>query len=291
MSTDQDYPTDATDSRAASPAAAQPAAGVPDIPPAQKKIEELREKAKDEQSKRKDAELKLQQIDAEIGALGQVTEDLKKISADYLKEYDGLKAARQHDSYFEADEKKCLANILGDVAVGKVTEKVAELLKPITELQKVIDDDAAKLDTYKTMRDKKEGIRDAKKKDFEKQKATAATIKNYQKDPLDALEREIRAAQDAGNFAIAYWLLVSRFAKKLQDTPEIPAPANFDAKLIAARDAYVTAIADFYDSDTTVKAAEKALETKRADIAEKKKNFEVDVREALSAIKPQRQAA
>src|SRR5262245_46689651 len=106
MSTDPNYPTDAPNLRAASP--------VPDDPPAKKKIDELREQAKLEQTKRKDAELKIQQIDAEIGALGQVTDDIEKIHADYLKEYGGLTASRQDDQHFETDEKKCLTNILGN---------------------------------------------------------------------------------------------------------------------------------------------------------------------------------
>lgn len=282
MSTNQDDQTDAMNPRAASP--------VPDDTPAKKKIDELREQAKLEQTKRKDAELKIQQIDAEIGALGQVTDDIEKIAADYLKEHSGLTAARQDDQHFETDETKCLANILGK-AVDTVSETVKKLRQPIVDLQKSIDDEAVNLDTYKKARDTNEGIRNDKKKAFDDLKATAATIKNYQKDPLETLEREIKAAHDAGKFGVAYWLLVFRFAGKLGDAPKIPSPPDFRRQLIEARDAYVKAIADFYGSDTLVKATEKSLEAKKAELAEKKKNFEVEVREELSKIEPQRQAA
>lgn len=285
MSTDHDHPTDARDAGTQSP-----------VPPGQK-IEELRKEAKDEQFNRKVAELKtqqvelkIQQIEAQIGLLGQVTEDIDKIHADYLKEYNDLVATRQSDENFETDEKKCLANILGN-AVQTVTETVAKLRKPIVELDESIKVDEAALVVSKQTRDENEKARKATKEAFDKLKATAATIKDYQRDPLDVRRSQIKDAQDTGKFAVAYWLLVNRFTSELHNAPAIIGPDELRKQLLTARDAYVTAIAKFYASDTLVKAAEKDLAAKSARLDELKKNFEVEVRDELSKIKPQRQAA
>jgi hypothetical protein len=77
----------------------------------------------------------------------------------------------------------------------------------------------------------------------------------------------------------------------LDGAPPIVTPASLRTNLVKARDEYITAIGNFYTSDTVVKAAEKALEAKRVLLVELKKNFEIEVREKLSKIDPQRQAA
>lgn len=261
---------------------------LPDAPPTS--VDGLREKVKAEQGKRKDADLQIQQLEAQITALGQVSDDIEKIFADYQKEYQTLLAIRKNDEHFNIDETKCLQNILGDVAVKKTNDKVAELREPIVKLQKTVDDDEKALTVLKTKRTQCETTRDEKKKNFETAKNTAATLKIDQKD-LETLHKEIKTEHDGGHFAIAYWLVTARFASKLKNAHPVIEPEALRASLITARDEYLAAIAEFFTSDTNVKTAEKALDAEKATLADLRKQFEIKVRKQLADITPQRQAA
>jgi DNA modification methylase len=256
-------------------------------------IDKLREKVTAEQGKRKDAELQIQQLEAQIAALGQVSDDIEKIAADYQKEHKTLLSIRKNDEHFNIDETKCLKNILGDTAVTKTNETVAKLRAPIIALDKKVQYDEEALGTLKTNRISKETARNEKKKNFEIAKNTAITIKSDEKD-LDAFHKEIKTEHDSGHYATAYWLVTARFASKLKDAQAkhpVIEPEALLANLITARDEYVTAIADFFTSDTAVKTAEKALEAEKAKLDLLKKEFEIEVRKQLAEILPQRQAA
>lgn len=260
----------------------------------EEQLKELRNNLEAAQRQLKTAGIDIAQYEWQIDAISKLATDLEQTVDDYRPEYAGLLAAEKACRDFFENEGKCLREILGDDVAGEVPAIVQRIRDAVDELEDEIDRDEAALADKKTKREQALAKRDRLKAEFESLKKPAASIKERLNE-LETLKGAIKKAHDDAEYKIAYWLLTEaekRLEVLLDGEPKLLIPPDELRKALkTAWYAYRDATGAFEACDGEVQEAEKALETKKAELTDMKKNLDASIRSELTGPHPSRSEA
>lgn len=251
----------------------------------EKEIERLKKEAQEARDAKDTADITFADKDNRLSTLRTVQRDLDANQQSYAKAYDQLKRDEQVYRDYLNSEKESLEQLLKGLA-DEVRNKDAALKsdrqaleQQVTEKTKALQEAEAKRDASQAdVKDKTERVSQYKK--------LAATITSRLA-TLKSRRDEITKADQAGQYAVAYWLLVCRdYSNVLGGEPNLIKPDELPQRLITALDALATA-------ESQLKKDERAVSKCRDDLAAAKTarddhvaNAEKNLRAQLEQMQP-----
>jgi chromosome segregation ATPase len=284
-----------------------------------KKLEQgLQEKLED----MKTAEIAIAEHEDQIKALSSLISTIDGVVENYRQKHLELKEKDEDYKKFCTDEKQCLSSTLGEKAqrVCEIAQSMmSEIITIATAIEKLevgCDDAKGELEKEKCIREKRRRCLAETRKALEAWNNPVKTIEARFKN-LDSLKKEICDEHEVKNHATAYYLLMfgdaccapvkenescwtaaqdlqelfesfEKYCKRANSSkdypPEVVDPADLKQKILDAWNAYKSADASYNEQDAKVKSSEKKLELMKAQLEEKKKNFEKTIRRKLSEL-------
>lgn len=213
--------------------------------------------------------------------------DTGKIVSDYRVDYPALKLADDEQRGFFDDEKAQLEALLSPTRIKDIADIA------IAERKKIEDAKASIVAATTALAARGEALvtanaaRDAAKVPLDLWKKPAASIKERLK-AVDAFKAEIFKADEAGQYALAYWLLTDseKLSGKRGD-PKVITPEELKKKIMDVWAAFVKADADAKALDAEVKTLTKSLDDMKGELGDLTKNLEAVIRQRIAELPPE----
>jgi hypothetical protein len=215
-----------------------------------------------------------------------------KLVEDYSKEVSDLRATREGLRQYQLAETSFLNRFLDATAMHNIANASAGPAKEIADLKAKIDADTQAATAEKAKLDSaKQHAADAKAK-AEALKRPAASIRDSLK-AADAVRAEAKKASDAGNYALAYWLIMDggRLDDLLNKGPQIIAPADLAAATAQSAAEQSKAEAELNALLGRIKALDAGIQADTAQLAALIAKQDSKVRESLAQFNPKSAAA
>jgi hypothetical protein len=272
-----------------SAAGTEPAAGGPPPPkdPVQEQIKRLESQYQGKRTAKDSADSEFADIEGRLKAFRKLQADIDKVVQAYKAARDQLSIdQRDYDDYRDS-EKESLGAQLQPETVDKIKKATDEKKDRDNALAKARDESKSKLTTALDARDKAADVR--KEKDAAVTAAmqwTATIAARHAK--LKSMSADVTKAHQAGQYALAYWLLVHRdYDTELQAASRwLIKPEELPAKLLAAVDALAKAEKDLADAETAAANARTDLAAAEKALADQNANGEANLRKKLEDMTP-----
>lgn len=232
-------------------------------------------------------------LEAKKAALARAEERHKaeeataQIVADYKKEIPALTAIEDGLKQTRLAEISFLGKFLDEATIGKIEAASAAPQREIDDLAATIEAGSQAAAGKKAeLEAAKAKTADAKAK-AEALKRPAASIRDRLK-AADAIRAEAHKASDAGNYALAYWLIMAggRLDEKMKAEPRIIPASDLDAAVRQAASDQAKAEQDAARLEGEIKALEAGLQADRAKLAALNANREARVRDSITKLNP-----
>jgi len=210
-----------------------------------------------------------------------------KMVADYAKEIPALTATEDGLRQYQLAETSFLSKFLDAGTMQNIADASAAQQRAIDDLEakvgtkaKAVADKRAQLDAAK------ERAAAAKAKG-EALKRPATSIRDRLK-AADAVRTEAKKASDAGNYALAYWLIRDggRLEEKIRAEPRVIPASQLEAAMRQSAADQAAAEREAAALEAEVKPLEVDLQADRAALAALKTSFEAKVRASLAQFNP-----
>lgn len=210
-----------------------------------------------------------------------------KMVADYTKELPALTATEDGLKQYRLAETSYLSKFLDAAAIKQIADASAAPQQEIDDLATKIEADAKAAADKRAKLDAAKGKAAAAKARAEALKRPAASIRDRLK-AADDIREEAKKASDAGNYAVAYWLVMDdgRLDEKVKAQPRIIPASELETAVRKSAADQTKAEQDVAALDGKIKALDAGLEADRARLAALKAKLEAKVRESLAELNP-----
>lgn len=232
-------------------------------------------------------------LDAKKAELAQAEERRKaeeatvKMVQDYAREIPALTAREDALRQYRLAQTSFLAKFLDAATMQKIANVAAAPQQEIDALTAKIDGDAQTAETKKGDLAAAKAAAAAAKAQAEALKRPAASIQNRLK-AAEAIGSDAKKAADAGNYALAYWLIMDggRLDESVQSEPRIMPASDFETALRQAAADQAQAEQNAAALESEVGALNASLQADRARLAALQARWEPTVGDSLAALNP-----
>jgi hypothetical protein len=246
-------------------------------------VERLTREAGTARAAKEEAESAFTQVDRRLTAVLNLQRDIAKATDTYTAAYEQLKRDQQSYGDFLKSEIETLEERLGDVKKD-ADQKVKDLNDAIGALHATADTKRTALATATTARDTaKSAVKDQTDVVARYRQLSATIAARHAQ--LKTMRDEAIKARQAGQYAVAYWLLKYRtYESTLTGEPAIVKPDEFPAELLGQ-------VTTLTDRENTLAAAEadvvrcgQELAAAEKNLAAKETSGDADIRKELEAL-------
>ena len=215
-----------------------------------------------------------------------------KLVDDYSKEVAALTATAEGLRQYQLAETSFLSKFLDAPTMQKIADASAGPEQGIHDLQAKIDADTQAAAAEKAKLDAARQRAASAKAKAEALKRPAASVRDRLK-AADAVRTEAKKASDAGNYALAYWLIMDggRLDALLKQEPRILQAADLPAAMTQAGSEQAAAEADLAALEGRVQALDAGIRADTARLAALNARLDAKVRESLAQFNPKSAAA
>jgi hypothetical protein len=215
-----------------------------------------------------------------------------KLVDDYSKEAAALTATAEGLRQYQLAETSFLSKFLDAPTMQKIADASAGPEQEVHDLKAKIDADSQAAAAEKAKLDAARQRAAAAKAKAEGLKRPAASIRDRLK-AADAARTEAKKASDAGNYALAYWLIMDggRLDALLKQEPRILQAAELPAAMAQSAIEQATAEADLAALEGRIKGLDAGIQTDKARLTGLTARLEATVRESLAQFNPKSAAA
>ena len=224
------------------------------------------------------AEYKLQQ-EAERAAA--------QLVQDYAAEVEALTRSSEELDRYRHAEISFLEGFLDSETRKKIEHATEAAQAAINRLQADVDHQTTKLGPIRQARDTAKATAATATARVEALQRPAASIRERLKG-AEAVRAEARKASDAGNYALAYWLVMpgGKLEQALNAEPHILEADALRKEVNAAREAQKAANQALAGRETELKTAEDALRAAQAELASLTSSRDATVSKTVAALNP-----
>jgi hypothetical protein len=215
-----------------------------------------------------------------------------KMVADYAAEIPALTATEDGLRQYKLAQTSFLSKYLDAATMQKIADASAALQREIDELAAQIEADSETAAAKKAGLDAAKAKAAAAKAKAEALKRPGASIRDRLK-AAEAIRAEADKASDAGNYALAYWLIMDggRLDEKVRAEPRVIPKSELDAAVRQSAADQAAAEREVAALEGEVKALDAGLQADRAQLAALNAKFEAKVRDSLAQFNPKPAAA
>ncbi|HEY0413172.1 MAG TPA: hypothetical protein VGD66_08520 [Allosphingosinicella sp.] len=210
-----------------------------------------------------------------------------KLVEDYSKEVAALTATAEGLQQYQLAETSFLSKFLDATAMQKIPDASAGPEQEIHELTAKIEADSQAAAAEKAKLGAAKQLAAAAKAKAEGLKRPAASVRDRLK-AADAVRAEAKKASDAGNYALAYWLIMEggRLDALLKQEPRIIQASDLPAAITQSAAEQATAEAELAALEGRIKTLEAGIQADTARLAALNAKLESKVRESLAQFNP-----
>jgi hypothetical protein len=248
-------------------------------PTAEPTVEELRQRLAEAQRAVEAAQAELARQEQK----DKLEVDLAELVGAYRRDYPPLEVLDSAQRNYLSTERRCLREILTPEVADEVPEVAAEPVRAVADLEAAIAAHEADLAAAQVKLAAAVAARDRAKAAFDKLTRPAASIK-ARLSGAETAKSEVKKAHDAGQYAVALWMLDGRFQQALDGEPPLVAPDDLAAAVRESWMRLADAEAACSAQDAAVKTASAELGAEKARLAELKRTLDAQMRQRLAAL-------
>jgi hypothetical protein len=248
-------------------------------------IARLQVESQKAQEAKEAADSRVADADGRLTALRNLQRDSEKARLAYESAREQLEIDQQGYRDFYESEEESLAKLLGPEAVAEVKKKSDDRQAAYDAAKAAVEAKKADLAAAEERRDAAAAVRKEKADQVSQYKALATTIGGRHAQ-LKAMRDEVTKARQAGQYALAYWLLELRDFRSVLDkgARDLIDPEELPAKLLAAVNELGDAERDYAASESAVGKRRIELAAAEKELADQKAQGETRLRDQLKQI-------
>lgn len=238
-------------------------------------------------TEKEEADRTFADADGRLTALRNLKRDSETATLAYEKVHDQLTIDQQGYLDYNETEDDSLVKLLGPRAVAEVEEKVEAATAAHDEAVEAVEAAKAALAAAERRRDDSRSVVKERSDRVARYKQLPATI-GARHARLKSMRDEVVKARQAGQYALAYWLLVCRDFRSVLDeaSQELIEPEELPGRLLAAVNEVADAERDHAKHESTVTKRRNELAEAERRLADLKANGEARLRDQLKQISP-----
>jgi len=211
----------------------------------------------------------------------------RKMVEDYAREKPALDAIEEDLKDYRLAEFSFVSQFLDEATRKDIADAAAAQQQEKDDLARQIKTDAEAIADKRVELDAARAKAAAAKAGAVAWKRPAASIRDRLK-AADAIRAEAKKASDAGNYALAYWLVMEdgRLDRTVAAAPRVIPTSELETKVRQSAADQTEAEGKVAALESEVKAAEAALEADRAGLTKLEAGFEAKVRASLAQFNP-----
>lgn len=250
-------------------------------------ITELEGKVAEAREKKEAADRTLADADGRLTALRTLKPDSEKAAAAYEKVHDQLTIDQQSFRDYYESELDSLEKLLGPEAVAEVKKRADARKSDYDAAVAAVEAAKAALAAAEGQRAASDAARRAKADRVGRYKQLATTIGARQA-TLKSMQSEVAKARQAGQYALAFWLLECRDFKAVLDegSAQLVEPDELPGRLLAAVNESADAERDHAANESAVTKRRSELAEAEKRLADQKSQGEARLREQLKQLSP-----